>query len=223
MPASGADASGSPASSEPAPTAERPATERPNAATAGTEAAAAGSLDAAAGEPVAPSTATRTEAAAGTAAASQGTTETPGDATAERMLRLSELLDAAQAAVRHQRPERVVLELHPAELGSVTVDLRLDGDQVNVLLRTTTSTGAERLGGALDQLRQALESAGVGVGDLGLDNGSNGRSARDTDPGSGSLSGRGGVGTPSSAPTAVAAAPARHAMTTSTGRLAVDL
>lgn len=212
----GSDGAGSGSSTSTDPTAQGAAAPAANAATS--DGTGAGATN----DPGGPVAAARAEAAAGTAAASA---ETPGDATAERLLRLSELLDAAQATLRNQRPERLVLELHPAELGSVTVDLRLDGEQVNVLMRTSTPTGAERLGAALDQLRQALESAGVGVGDLGLDNGSNGRSTGGDPEGdrAGAVPGHRGAAMVADTPAASRRRDTASLPHTSTGRLAVDL
>jgi hypothetical protein len=108
-------------------------------------------------------------------AAAAGDAAAAGTDAAERLLRMNELVDAARATLRHRGTERLVLELHPAELGSVTVDLRLDGQAVNVALRAAHPGAVERLLGELAQLRQDLAEAGIDVGDLDVHSGSQGR------------------------------------------------
>lgn len=108
-------------------------------------------------------------------AAAAGDAAAAGTDAAERLLQMNELVDAARATLRHRGTERLVLELHPAELGSVTVDLRLDGQAVNVALRAAHPGAVERLLGELAQLRQDLAEAGIDVGDLDVHSGSQGR------------------------------------------------
>lgn len=121
---------------------------------------------------------TRAAAPATSAAAADASAEA---AVAERTLRMTELIDAARATVRHRGPERLVLQLNPAELGSVTVDLAMDGHRINVSLRAEHVGAAQRIGAELDQLRQELAGAGVQVGDLDVDSGAGGRFARRDD------------------------------------------
>jgi hypothetical protein len=60
----------------------------------------------------------------------------------------------------------VTLDLHPAELGSVGVDVVVDGGTVHVALRAEQAPAAELLRSSLDELRQLLTDAGLDVGDL---------------------------------------------------------
>jgi flagellar hook-length control protein FliK len=183
--ASGPDISNAPAGSgdTPGDGSEQPAAGRDRAAGTGDVATAAGSDGPDATPAVSRPDATlaepggRLDAANRQVTASGATTTEPGAATAERLLRMNELVDAARATMRHRGPERMVLELHPAELGTVTVDLRLDGQTVNVQLRASHAGAVERLAAELEQLRQDLANAGVSVGDLDVSSGSQGRSA----------------------------------------------
>ena len=150
-----------------------------------------------------------------------------GTDAAERLLRMNELVDAARATLRHRGTERLVLELHPAELGTVTVDLRLDGQAVNVALRAAHPGAVERLLGELAALRSDLAEAGIDVGDLDVHSGSQGRSGeRDRTDGPGGTDPRrtSALGA-SEAAADRAAVRARHLgdPITTNGRLAVDL
>jgi flagellar hook-length control protein FliK len=155
------------------------------------------------------------------AAAAAGTPE--GTSLGERLLQMQELVDAAQATLRHRGAERLVVELHPAELGAVTIDLRLDGQSVNVSMRATNSAAVERLLAELAQLRQDLAAAGVDVGDVDVRTGTQGRSPDrdDTARPTGAELRR-----PASAPSDSTATERRHllgAPIPTNGRLAVDL
>lgn len=160
-------------------------------------------------------------------AAAAGDPAAAGTDAAERLLRMNELVDAARATLRHRGTERLVLELHPAELGSVTVDLRLDGQAVNVALRAAHPGAVERLLGELAQLRQDLAEAGIDVGDLDVHSGSQGRPGeRDRSDGPAGSDLRRSTALTTGETTADRAVDrARHLANpiTTNGRLAVDL
>ncbi len=59
-------------------------------------------------------------------------------------------------------------DLHPAELGAVSVDVVVDGGRVNVVLRAEQPAAVDLLRSELDQLRQLLADGGLDVGDLSL-------------------------------------------------------
>jgi flagellar hook-length control protein FliK len=80
---------------------------------------------------------------------------------AAEALRVADLVDAARATLRRGEPGSLRVELHPAELGGVRVEVRLDGGSVRVDLRPETAIGAERLSTQLAELRRGLERVGV--------------------------------------------------------------
>jgi hypothetical protein len=81
-------------------------------------------------------------------------------------VRLSELVDAARATVRRSGPSSIRVQLHPAELGTVEVEVRLDDDGLQMVLRAERHHGAERLASNLDQLRRGLEREGLQLSDI---------------------------------------------------------
>jgi hypothetical protein len=72
----------------------------------------------------------------------------------------------------------VRVQLHPAELGTVEVEVRLDDDGLQMVLRAERHHGAERLAANLDQLRRGLEREGLQLTDIEV---SVGTSDPDTD------------------------------------------
>ena len=60
------------------------------------------------------------------------------------------------------------VQLHPAELGGVRLDVRLHDGQVSLQLRADTQAGHAALRDNLPQLRHELEAAGVSAGALDL-------------------------------------------------------
>jgi flagellar hook-length control protein FliK len=101
-----------------------------------------------------------------------------GTPDAEHVVRLSELAHAARATVRRSGPSSMRVQLHPAELGTVEVEVRLDDDGLQMVLRAERHHGAERLASNLDQLRRGLEREGLQLTDIEV---SVGTSDRDTD------------------------------------------
>jgi flagellar hook-length control protein FliK len=63
---------------------------------------------------------------------------------------------------------RLAVEVHPAELGRVRLDVHVDGGTVHVSLHADHAATSALLEQSLDQLRAALESAGVSAGQLSL-------------------------------------------------------
>ncbi|MCU1374431.1 MAG: hypothetical protein JWO68_1717, partial [Actinomycetia bacterium] len=74
----------------------------------------------------------------------------------------------------------LVLELHPAELGAVRVELSLDSGIVHLGLRAEEAATGQLLRAALPELRSQLEAAGVSAGRVAVDSGQAGR--RDAQP-----------------------------------------
>ena len=63
----------------------------------------------------------------------------------------------------------VVLELHPAELGAVRVELSLDRGIVHLGLRAEVEGTGELLRAALPELRSQLDAAGLTSGRVSVD------------------------------------------------------
>jgi flagellar hook-length control protein FliK len=163
----------------------------------------------------------------------------PGSATQAEVLRIADLADAARATVRRAEPSTLTLQLHPASLGAVQVELRLEDGALQVELRPRTAAGSEQLGGALAELRRGLERAGVAVEGIDLrhpaaegtdarghGHGGTQRGDADASAGDGRRGGTGTVGaaghrTASDAPVADDRRPATRS--TDPGRLALDL
>ncbi len=64
---------------------------------------------------------------------------------------------------------RMRLRLHPAELGSVRLDLIVDGDRLRVHLQTQTQQVQEVLDRYLPQLREALQQQGLKIDEFRVD------------------------------------------------------
>jgi hypothetical protein len=80
--------------------------------------------------------------------------------------------------MRRTGPASVRIQLHPAELGAVEVEVRLRDDGLHMVLRAEQPLGAERLAAELADLRRGLQRDGVqlrglevsvGPGDRGPD------------------------------------------------------
>jgi flagellar hook-length control protein FliK len=97
------------------------------------------------------------------------------------------------------------LELHPAELGRVHVEVHMNGGELSLHIRAENQDAGNLLRHSLSDLRRELQAAGVGVGDLevGVDGQSsrhgpttpgmsNGGGDRRSNGGQGSGRGRGG-------------------------------
>jgi flagellar hook-length control protein FliK len=69
----------------------------------------------------------------------------------------------------------VVLELHPAELGAVRVELSLDRGVVHLGLRAEVEGTSQLLRDALPELRSQLDAAGLTSGRVSVDGGQTGR------------------------------------------------
>jgi hypothetical protein len=74
----------------------------------------------------------------------------------------------------------VVLELHPAELGTVRVELSLDAGVIHLGLRADAAGTSRLLRAALPELRSQLDAAGLVAGRLAVDSGQTDR--RDGQP-----------------------------------------
>ncbi|MGB3412745.1 MAG: flagellar hook-length control protein FliK [Microthrixaceae bacterium] len=67
-----------------------------------------------------------------------------------------------------ERVQSLSLELHPAELGGVRVDVRQIDGVTHLVLTPDRPAGGQRLAAAMADLRHDLERAGVDIGDLQL-------------------------------------------------------
>lgn len=67
-----------------------------------------------------------------------------------------------------ERVQSLSLELHPAELGAVRVDVRQIDGVAHLVLTADRQAGGQRLAAAMADLRHDLERAGVDIGDLQL-------------------------------------------------------
>ena len=65
----------------------------------------------------------------------------------------------------------VVLELHPAELGTVRVELSIDSGTVHLGLHTDIESTAQVLHAAVPELRSQLDAAGLVAGRVNVDTG----------------------------------------------------
>jgi flagellar hook-length control protein FliK len=63
------------------------------------------------------------------------------------------------------------LRLHPASLGTVTIQLRVEGDQVHAQLWAANATALPLLREGLPQLSQALQDQGLQLGSFDLHQG----------------------------------------------------
>ncbi|HTO00147.1 MAG TPA: flagellar hook-length control protein FliK, partial [Microthrixaceae bacterium] len=78
-----------------------------------------------------------------------------------------------------ERIQSLTLQLHPAELGAVRVDVRQIDGVTHLLLTPESSTGGHRLSAAMADLRHDLNRAGVNLGDLQLQQGQSEGQSRD--------------------------------------------
>jgi flagellar hook-length control protein FliK len=99
----------------------------------------------------------------------------PGTGDADQLVRLSELAEGARAALRRSGPSSVRVQLHPAELGSVEVEVRLRADGLHLVLRAEQAHGAERLATELAELRRGLQREGLPLRGLEVSVGSGDR------------------------------------------------
>jgi flagellar hook-length control protein FliK len=73
----------------------------------------------------------------------------------------------------------LLLELHPADLGQVSVEVRMRAGQLSISLGSLSEAARHSIATALPQLRSELAAAGLGGAAVSLDSGSaNGQSAR---------------------------------------------
>jgi flagellar hook-length control protein FliK len=72
----------------------------------------------------------------------------------------------------------IVLELHPAELGAVRVELSLDRGIIHLGLRADTEGTGQLLRAALPELRSQLDAAGLTSGRVSVDNGHAGQAGQ---------------------------------------------
>jgi flagellar hook-length control protein FliK len=120
--------------------------------------------------PVAVPAVPRGSAAAGTAA-------TPAAPTPSPPVPLDDL--GAHLAGRLRRLDgatRLELQLHPAELGAVSVEVRIEDGLTHLHLRAAHGGTVERIDASLAELRDDLRRSGVAVGDVGVGAGDSGRS-----------------------------------------------
>jgi flagellar hook-length control protein FliK len=81
---------------------------------------------------------------------------------------LGEALGRAELLHLPDGDHRLQVDLHPAELGAVGVDVTVHHDRVHVVLRPEHPAAAELLGQSLADLRRQLHEAGIGLADLRL-------------------------------------------------------
>ncbi len=136
-------------------------------------AAAKGAGDAAQAESAAKTGANA--AVAAPAAGSQGVQSTEGaapDAAATSLptrFDMSKLGEGIAGRIRTgHNVKSLSLELHPAELGGVRVDVRQVDGVTHLVLTPDRQVGGQRLAAAMADLRHDLEQAGVNIGDLQL-------------------------------------------------------
>ena len=140
--------------------------------------------------PATPATATTTAAERATPAA-PAARPTPPDAHVQvarivRPLRLSQ--DGSY---------ELALDLTPAELGRVRIDVELRGATIHLSLRADNPATRDLLQNSMDQLRRELEAAGLQAGNLDVGSqGANGRGAAEREQHQ-----QGGAGSPSDSPT----------------------
>jgi hypothetical protein len=107
---------------------------------------------------------------------------------------------AAVAPLRHSPDgvHRMVLQLHPAELGAVQITAELREGTIHLQLHGATEVGRDALRASLDDLRRDLSDAGISAGSLDVGGEAAGSWGRQgSGPGGGSLgdgAGEGGRG-----------------------------
>lgn len=115
-----------------------------------------------------------------TVAAVPATPATPATGAADRAVAATPAAPAAPAADPHVQVARIVrplrlghdgayelaLDLTPAELGRVRIDVELRGATIHLSLRADNPATRELLQSSLDQLRSELEAAGLSAGQL---------------------------------------------------------
>lgn len=82
---------------------------------------------------------------------------------------MSKLGEGIAGRIRNgDRVQTLSLQLHPAELGGVRIDVRQVEGVTHMVLTPDNPTGGQRLAAALADLRHDLDRAGVNIGDLQL-------------------------------------------------------
>jgi flagellar hook-length control protein FliK len=164
-----------PSSNAPASAVNRNATPNANAATASAFSAAAEPANAPTtpaanpagpGAPgnAAPTTPTTASANAAAAQASASASTSGGGDDTLNAARLSRGLNS----VLNQQGGNVTLRLTPPEMGTVRIQLSLQGTTVSALFHAETEAGRKLLNQQLTQLRQSLEGQGLSVDRLGV-------------------------------------------------------
>lgn len=119
-----------------------------------------------------PSTASSPHAPPPTSASAVAVAVEPAPSPGVRGVELAELGERLGASLRRNvKFQSLSLQLHPEELGAVRVEARLVDGVTHLVISPESSTGGERLAGALRELRHDLARAGVDVGDLDLRHG----------------------------------------------------
>ncbi|MDQ2678156.1 MAG: flagellar hook-length control protein FliK, partial [Actinomycetota bacterium] len=114
----------------------------------------------------APAVPARSDAAAATPAAAA---DTPDPAPTSRGVELAELGARLGASLRrNERTQTLTIQLHPAELGAITVEARLVDGVTHLHLSADSSSTGDRLASSMAELRHQLARAGVDLGDLDL-------------------------------------------------------
>ncbi len=80
-------------------------------------------------------------------------------------------LESAMLTAMKDGTKRIDLQLHPAELGSLTISLTSRNGEVNALIRSERSETTELIHKQLDQIRATLEEQGVKVDKLEVQTG----------------------------------------------------
>jgi hypothetical protein len=102
-------------------------------------------------------------APAGVAAPSTGAASTPAPSPAAQLAAVFPPLRLAADGVH-----RLSLQLHPADLGPVSVLAEIRGGEIHVHLAAASEAGREALRTALPELRRDLQAAGFSTGTLDL-------------------------------------------------------
>lgn len=97
--------------------------------------------------------------------------------------KMSEALAQRMVAHVNRGNWSLQLELKPADLGSISIDMNFQNGRLEALFDASAAPARALLGDGLDRLRQELERSGMNVAYLGMQNASGGSSGGKSTPG----------------------------------------